>query len=54
MVKRTNVSYSQGNAALPGIGTTQATSEFSGKQTTLAAAMKSFEAVSQLSLFSLS
>lgn len=48
-----DVYYSQAKSALQDIDYTQAISEFSQQQTTLEAAMKSFKAVSQLSLFSL-
>lgn len=48
-----DVYYSQAKSALQDIDYTQAISEFSQQQTTLEAAMKSFKAVSQLSLFSM-
>lgn len=48
-----DVYFSQAKSALQDVDYTQAISEFSQQQTTLEAAMKSFKAVSQLSLFSL-
>ena len=48
-----DVYFSQAKSALQDVDYTQAISQFSQQQTTLDAAMKSFKATSQLSLFSL-
>lgn len=48
-----DVYYSEAKSTLQDVDYTQAISQFSQQQTTLEAALKSFKAVSQLSLFSL-
>ncbi len=48
-----DLEYAQAKSALQDVDYTQAISQFTQQQTTLEAAMKSFKAVSQLSLFSL-
>lgn len=48
-----DIEYSQAKSTLQDVDYTQAISQFTQQQTTLEAAMKSFKAVSQLSLFAL-